>query len=512
MKKILFLYLITFGVFAQLKAPFETVKVQNGLVSGIYSNGVNVFKGIPFAAPPVGELRWKAPQPAANWQGVRKADTFSASAIQAKPVPFMMYTAEFLAPQEPLSEDCLYLNVWTAAKTATEKRPVIVWVHGGGFSGGSGSVPLYDGEDLAKKGVVFVTINYRLGVFGFLAHPDLTKEAKGKEVGNFAFLDQIAAFEWVKKNIAAFGGDPNNVTLAGQSAGAFSVNVLMASPLAKGLFHKAIAESGGMFGISSRVKTVSEAEQTGVALAQKLNAKSIADLRAKSADELLKAGGGITSPVLDNYVIVGDMHSIFTKNQQNDVPLLTGWNAGDRFPSPKTLTAEEFKADAAKKYGSLAPDFLKVYPAATDAEAKEAQLEVGGHLLFAWQNYTWAGLQSTYGKNKAYLYFFKHVPPQHPGKPDFGAFHSAEFGYALHTLRNWDRPFTETDRKLEDQMSSYWANFAKNGNPNSKGLPEWKAFDTKSMQTMIFGDTPASAEIPFKAQFGFWDNYRETLK
>ena len=277
MKKVLFLCLIVFLGRAQSKAPFETVRTQNGLVSGIYSNGVNVFKGIPFAAPPVGELRWRAPQPAASWQGIRKCNTFSASAMQAKPAPFMMYTAEFLAPPEPLSEDCLYLNVWTAAKAVNEKRPVIVWVHGGGFTGGSGSVPLYDGEDLAKKGIVFVTINYRLGVFGFLAHPELSKEANGKEVGNYAFLDQIAALEWVKKNISAFGGDPNNVTLAGQSAGAFSVNVLVASPLAKGLFHKAIAESGGMFGFSLRMKSIADAEQTGAAFAQKLKANSIAD-------------------------------------------------------------------------------------------------------------------------------------------------------------------------------------------------------------------------------------------
>lgn len=508
MKKILFLCLISFLIRAQSKAPFETVRTQKGTISGVYSNGVNVFKGIPFAAPPVGELRWKAPQPVANWQGVRKCDAFSASAMQPTPAPFMMYTTEFLAPPEPLSEDCLYLNVWTAAKAANEKRPVIVWIHGGGFSGGSGSVPLYDGEDLAKKGVVFVTINYRLGVFGFLAHPDLTRETNGKGVGNFAFLDQIAAFEWVKNNIAAFGGDPGNVTLSGQSAGAFSVNVLMASPLAKGLFHRAIAESGGMFGISSRVKSVTDAEQTGIAFTQKLQANSIADLRAKSAEEILKAGGGITSPVMDNYVITGDMYSLFANNKQNDVPLLTGWNAGDRFPSPKTLTAVEFKADVEKKYGAFANDFLKVYPANTDVEAKESQLEVGGHLLFAWQNYTWAKLQSSHGKNKAYLYFFKRVPPHYPDKPDFGAFHSAEFGYALHTLRNWDRPFTDIDRRLEDQMSSYWVNFARTGNPNSKGLPEWTAFEPGKQQVMIFDDKPETQSLPFKPQFEFWDKYR----
>ena len=507
MKKALLLLLISFIGKSQSIAPFATVRTENGLIAGSIDNEVHVFKGIPFAAPPIGELRWKAPQPVVNWKGVRKCETFSASAMQAKPAPFMMYTAEFLAPPEPLSEDCLYLNVWSAAKSPAEKRPVMVWIHGGAFTSGSGSVPLYNGEELAKKGVIFVTINYRLGVFGFLAHPDLSKESNGHGSGNYAFLDQIAALQWVKKNIAAFGGDPANVTLAGQSAGAFSVNVLMASPLAKGLFHKVIAESGGMFGLSGRVKTLADAEQTGVAFAQKLQATSVAELRAKSADDIMKSAAGISSPVMDGYVMPNEIYTTFANNKQNDVPVLTGSNSGDRFGSAKPLSASEFKADIEKKYSNFASDLLKVYPAGTDEEAKESQAALGGHQLFAWQNYTWAKLQATHGKNKAYLYYFTHVPLQHPNKPDYGAFHSAEFGYALHTLKHWDRPFTETDRTLEDQMSSYWVNFAKTGNPNGKNLPEWKPFNTQTYQTMIFGDKPQPETLPSKAQMEFWDKY-----
>ncbi|HRH60881.1 MAG TPA: carboxylesterase family protein, partial [Chitinophagaceae bacterium] len=253
----LFMVIITSVITAQKnKAP--VVKTNAGLISGIINDDatVRIYKGIPFAAPPVGELRWKAPQPLQSWSGVKKCDAFSASPMQNKPTPFMMYTPEFLIPEQPISEDCLYLNVWTAAKSSKEKRPVIVWIYGGGFVSGGSACAIYDGENLAKKGVVFVSINYRVGVFGFLAHPELTKESNGKGSGNFAFLDQIAALQWVKKNIEAFGGDPNRVTIAGQSAGSFSVNALMASPVAKGLFQRAIGESGAMFNVDGRSLTL----------------------------------------------------------------------------------------------------------------------------------------------------------------------------------------------------------------------------------------------------------------
>jgi para-nitrobenzyl esterase len=250
---------------------------------------VKIFKGIPYAAPPLGELRWKAPMPVPHWEGIRKCGIFPASAMQGKPAPILMWSREFMAPEEPLSEDCLYLNLWTAATTIGEKRPVIVWIHGGAFIGGSGSVPLYDGEEMAKKGVVFITINYRLGIFGFLAHPELSKESPYRVSGNYGILDQIAALQWIRNNVAAFGGDPGRVTIAGQSAGAFSVNALMVSPLAKGLFHRAIGQSGGMFSSDMGIVTnLENAELAGLKISEILKVVTISELRALSAEQLLK--------------------------------------------------------------------------------------------------------------------------------------------------------------------------------------------------------------------------------
>ena len=271
-------------------SSFDTIKVDGGHISGTVNSAgdVHIFKGIPFAAPPVGTLRWKEPQPVKPWTGVKKCDTFSASPMQNKPVSFMMYTPEFLIPEKPISEDCLYLNVWTAAKTSNEKRPVIVWIYGGGFVSGGSACGIYDGEELAKKGVVFVSINYRVGVFGFLAHPELTKESNGKGSGNFAFLDQIAGLKWVKQNIAAFGGDPDRVTIAGQSAGSFSVNALMASPQAKGLFQRAIGESGAMFNEDGRALTLEAAETNGKKFMEAVHSNSIDEMRKMSAEAFRK--------------------------------------------------------------------------------------------------------------------------------------------------------------------------------------------------------------------------------
>jgi len=486
----------------------DTVSIETGKITGIRndSSGVWAFKGIPFAAPPLGDLRWKEPQPAAPWEGVRACTTFSASAMQNPPNPFMMWSKEFMAPLEPLSEDCLYLNVWTAAASADEKRPVIVWIHGGGFTGGSGSVPLYDGEGLAKKGVVFVTINYRLGIFGFLAHPELTKESPHQASGNYALLDQLAALRWVKKNIAVFGGDPGRVTIAGQSAGSFCVNALMASPLGKGLFERAIGQSGGMFSRETRLMPLADAEKAGLAVAEKMKVKSLAELRAIPAADLLNAAS--TNVVtLDGYFLPRSVLEIFEAGEQNDVPLLTGWNSDEGFAFGKPKTAQEFKADAEKKYGSMAADFLKVYPAANDEQAASTQKIISRNEIFAWQNYTWARKQSR-AKSKAFLYQFSRVPP---GEPNYGAFHSAEFGYCLATLYNWDRPFEAWDHTLSDAMSSYWVNFAANGDPNGEGLTVWPPLDLSNLQLIDFGNEIKVGGIPSKDQFDFMDAYQATL-
>lgn len=474
------------------------VRVEGGLITGYKSGQVTVFKGVPFAAPPVGNLRWKPPMPVVAWTGIRKCVTPGASAMQAKPVPFMMWTKEFMAPEEPLSEDCLYLNIWTAAGKSNEKRPVIVWIHGGAFTGGSGTVPLYDGEEMAKKGVVFVTINYRLGVFGFLAHPELSAESPSKVSGNYGILDQIAALKWVKNNISAFGGDPDNVTIDGQSAGSFSVNALMVSPLAKNLFQRAIGQSGGMFSANTGiVYDLKSAEEAGTRYVQQAGVSGIKELRTKPADELLKIQGrwGIA---IDR-VVVMPADEAFASGMQNDVPLITGWNADDGFSMGPPQKADAYRENIRKTYGEKADEFLKVFPGDDDAEAKQSQKLVS-QMFFGWQNYNWARMQSTTGKGKSYLYYFTHVPP---GEPNYGAFHSSEFGYALKTLKLWNRPFVKWDYDLSEIMSSYWINFAKTGNPNGPGLPEWPSFDSNSPEIIELGDRVKSVDLPHREQLEF---------
>lgn len=484
------------------KIDVNKVLTEAGYISGKYNNGrtVKIFMGVPFAAPPVNSLRWKPPQPVSEWDGVRDCTTPPPSAMQSKPAPFMMWSKEFMAPEEPLSEDCLYLNIWTTASKTKEKLPVIVWIHGGAFTGGSGIVPLYNGEEMAKKGVVFITINYRLGVFGFLVHPELSAESPLKTSGNYGILDQIAALKWIKNNIAAFGGDPGNVTIAGQSAGSFSVNALMISPLAKGLFHRAIGQSGGMFsrGIGI-VFDLKAAEAAGTKYAEQLKAASINELRTKSAEDLMKTQGrwGL---VTDN-IVIPSADKTFAEGKQNDVPLISGWNSDDGVSMGPAPNAETFRANALKNYGEKADEFLKLFPAGTDEEVKTSQKLVT-QLSFGWMNYHWAGIQSETGKNKAYLYFFTRVPP---GEPNYGAFHSAEFGYALKTLKLWNRPFTQTDYDLSEKMSSYWVNFAKTGDPNGKDLPYWPAFDKASPKVILLGDEVKSADLPYGKQLEFFD-------
>jgi para-nitrobenzyl esterase len=504
MKKITLLLLL-----ALLLAPscntsridVRNVRTLSGDVAGKTTDdgAVKVFMGVPFAAPPVGALRWKAPQPVQAWEGVRECTAPPASAMQGKPTPFFCWSKEFLIPEEPISEDCLYLNVWTPAQTANDQLPVIVWIHGGGFSSGSGTVPLYDGEALARKGVIFVTINYRLGIFGFLAHPELSAEAENGVSGNYGLLDQIAALQWVKQNIAAFGGNPERVTIAGQSAGAMSVNLLVVSPLAKGLFCGAIAQSGGMFGKNfSLGSDLQTAEERGKQLTGHLGT-NISGLRQLPADSLLKIRGmfGIT---VDN-IVIPNVETAFEQSRYNDVPLISGWNADDGVSFAPPAPAEQYKAQIKVQYGENATKYLEVFPGNTDEEALRSQKLVS-QLFFGWNNFRWATLQSEKGKHPAYLYYFKHVPP---GEPNYGAFHSAEFAYALHTLNQWDRPFTEADYALEEIMSHYWVNFAATGNPNGKGLPQWTAFHPDSPGIIEFDSETKAAPLPFEKELKFLD-------
>ena len=481
----------------------DTIRIETGLVSGVKSDSSDVvsYKGIPFAAPPVGYLRWKAPQPAQPWAGVKKCTAFGPSPMQTKPVPFGVYTPEFLIPETPISEDCLYLNVWTDAKKAA-KKAVFVWIYGGGFGSGGAGVPIYDGEAMAKKGIIFVSINYRVGVFGFMAHPDLTKESPNNASGNYGLLDQLAALKWVKNNIAAFGGDPDNVTVAGQSAGSMSISCLVASPLGKGLFKKAIAESGSLLIAKAafQVNALKDAEQQGVKLAQSVNASSLADLRKVPAADLMKFPGRY-GPVTDGYVLPEPVPQIFAEGKQNDVALITGWNADEAFAAIKPK--EAFIQQAKDQYGADADTFLKYFPAATDAESTASQNKLSRDMIFAMSDYKWAKLQSEQGKSPVYLYNFNHKLPASPDFVKYGAFHTGEVAYVTYNLKFLHRPWLPGDFKLAAIMSAYWVNFIKYGNPNGKALPVWPQFNTKTNQVEVLDIATGAQTLPAKDELEF---------
>ncbi|MDB5018213.1 MAG: fumD 1 [Mucilaginibacter sp.] len=482
----------------------DTITIEGGRISGIKSEMSNVvsFKGIPFAAPPVGELRWKAPQAVRPWRGIKKCDSFGPSPMQAKPVPFMVYTSEFLIPEKPISEDCLYLNVWTKARKGN-KKPVFVWIYGGGFTSGGTAVPIYDGEAMAKKGIIFVSVNYRVGVFGFLAHPELTKESPDNASGNYGLLDQITALKWIKRNIVAFGGDPDNVTIAGQSAGSMSVNCLVASPVAKGLFNKAIAESGSMMIANPMMKTsnLAGAEQQGLKLAQAVNAISLKELRKVPAAELMKFGGHY-SPIVDGFVLPKPVAEIFAEGKENNVPVLIGWNADESFVAA-FKSKEAFQQQAKEQYGPDADQFLKYYPSNTDEEAKRSQIKLSRDMIFAMSGYKWAGIQSTQGKSPVYLYYFAHKLPATADYVKYGAFHTGEVAYVMDNLKFLHRPWQPVDFKLAQLMSDYWVNFITSGNPNGKGLPVWPKYNTRSYPAMVFDKSAAKQELPDKEELEF---------
>jgi para-nitrobenzyl esterase len=463
----------------------DPVKTDAGLLSGIAgtSADVRVFKGIPYAAPPVGPLRWKAPQPAAKWDGVREAAAFGPRCVQSGGGGGRAGAP----PPPPTSEDCLYVNVWTASASASAKLPVMVWSYGGAFTGGAGSLPGYDGEALAKKGVVFVTYNYRLGPFGFFSHPELSKESGRGASGNYGVMDLLAALKWVQKNIAAFGGDPGRVTIVGESAGAALESVLVGSKEGKGLYQRVIAESASWSGVRmEKMQTLAQAEQAGKNAAAKIGATSLADLRSKSAEDIQKMPGG--RPMIDGWYVTEDLSATYAKGRQTDVDVLVGSNKDEAafpfFGVPKG-TASEFAAQVKDRFGERSDAFLKIYPAGTDAESNAAQLASFRDEV-AWNMRSWAASQSKQRKGKAYLYYFTKEPPANGSQPSRGAIHTAEIPYALgNAARNW----TDADRALSETMTAYWVNFAANGNPNGKGLPVWPEFKAEGGgKTMMLGD------------------------
>jgi para-nitrobenzyl esterase len=498
----------TTSVDAQSAGP--VVKTDAGAVAGtIDAAGIRVFKGIPYAAPPVGDLRWKEPQPVASWTGTRDATQFGDRCQQTA---FPAYSP---IGTRGMSENCLFVNVWSAPHA--NHAPVLVWIHGGGFGYGYSNQAEYDGDRFAQKGLVFVNLNYRVGAFGFLALPGLTQESPHKTSGNYGILDQIDALQWVQRNIAAFGGDPENVTIFGESAGSISVSLLTASPLAKGLFHRAIGDSGAGLGTivdTLPIRPLAWEEQRGMAFASALHARSVAELRSVSAAEIADVGehgrehlfsAGVYAPNIDGYLLHESPARTFARGGQNDVALITGWNLhestvwmegngrdGNCAPVwANAETAQTFTDQAKRTFGSGADAVLALYPHATDDEAKASAGFLAGDLIIAWSGWKWADLQSRSGRTTTFLYFFAKMPP---AQSPFGvATHGSEIAYAFDNLQahpwNWD----SMDAELAQQMSSYYANFVKTGNPNGPGLPVWPVYRPAAPQRMIFDEHGALA-------------------
>jgi len=487
-------------------AATVTVKTESGLLSAAPPTaGVTAYLGIPYAAPPVGELRWKPPQPALRWDGIRKADTFGTSCMQNQAGSRLPWTEEFMT-QGPIGEDCLFLNVWTAARAPNGRVPVMLWIYGGGFNEGSSSVAVYDGTELAKKGVIVVSVNYRVGPLGFLTHPELTKESEHGSSGNYGLLDQIAALRWVRDNIAAFGGDPNQVTIFGQSAGALSVAALMRSPLARGLFARAIAQSGpGLLGRNAlgAGSTLSDREAAGLKYAESKGAHSLADLRALPAAAFFTPAGGRGGTPAPNG-IVRDGWVLTDTAPAEQVPVMVGFVADDIGVAGSAAgarpAAATYKSDAERIYGDQAATFMKLYPAASDTDVPVAQKSAARDRIRVSID-LWAAEQSRSSK-RLYTYFFDRVIPW-PAHPEFGAFHTSEVPYVFNTIARINRPWEPVDKTVAEAASSYWANFARKVDPNGPGLPRWAAYDANTHMTMQIGPRTGAMRVaePDKLQF-----------
>jgi para-nitrobenzyl esterase len=475
-------------------AAAEPVTVDGGYLQGVVADGVRVFKGIPFAAPPVGPLRWRAPQAVAGWSGIRAADRFSAVCPQHGSYP------PESAP-EPTSEDCLYLNIWTPQQPAAKPLPVMVWIYGGALENGSASTPLYAGEGFARRGVILVTINYRLGVLGFLALNSLSKESAVGVSGNYGLLDQIAALRWVQRNIGAFGGDTQRVTIFGQSSGSISVSALVASPLAKGLFQRAIGESGGLFEPLdlSPGFSLAGAEDNGREFARRQGTTTLAELRAKSASDLLNTPFDAHF-VVDDYVLKESPFDAYRAHAQNDVDVLVGSNAdeGQLFLQKKSVTIANFKDVLGADFPAPLVWLLHPNPGNTDSEARLAAAAIEGDMRFRWDMWTWARLAVENGGKHVYYYMFSRTPPFSSGNRYYGlgATHGMEMPYVFDHLDQQAVPWTTQDRELAAVLPEYWTNFAKNGDPNGPGLPVWRSFRESRDTVMFLGAQLRAEPIP----------------
>ena len=489
------------------------------------SGDVDVFRGIPYARPPVGDLRWRAPQAPAPWRGVRDARRFGAAAMQRLAPANSLFSFE--ANKE--AEDCLSLNVWTGTMAGDGARPVIVWLHMGAFQFGSGSAAIYDGASWARAGAVFVSLNFRLGRLGFLAHRELSEESGNS--GNYGLLDQVAALEWVRDNIAGFGGDPNCVTIYGVSSGASSVSLLMASPRARGMFHRAIAESGGSFGPIGRStglgdywQTLDAAEASGERWARATGARSLVELRALDDDSIrlanarpIEPGEGAFDalrPIVDGSTLPASTLAIFEAGQQALVPLLVGSALQEEFVvADPDRGAAAYRDQAQLQHGNAAEEFLRLYPGDDDLAASASALRAAGHRLFTWQNWIWATLHARRVPD-TYYYRFEQPPPlpakryreQTAGR-SLGAFHGASLFYSFDALRFRDWPWSGGDKRLAKMMIEAWMHFARTGRPAAEVLPSWPRFDSAAPMVMSLSSASHLQPVPEQATMRFWDRF-----
>jgi para-nitrobenzyl esterase len=481
-------------------AHAATLKTEQGILQGTQENNIDIYRGVPYAAPPVKENRWRLPQPPASWQGVRSATHFAASCQQTLSSGFGPYTREYMV-DGPVSEDCLYLNIWRPSHTPATRLPVMVWIHGGGFTSGSGSTPIYDGAALASRGMIVITINYRLGVFGFLAHPSLTREGQGS--GNYGIADIIAALKWVNRNIDAMGGDKNRITVAGQSAGSMSIHDLMVSPAAKPLFTRAISESGP--GMGRPPASLASAEVTGQQFMRSAGVTTLEQLRQLPAEKLMaadqKMGPGLLrfAPVIDGKLIPVDPYSNLA-GTYHDTPLLAGMNADESFSLPeKTLAG--VKQDIKQIFADSAPQATRLYQPEQAVNYSQLNQQIRRERGLA-STLKWADARVKSGDQPLYLYQFTHVEP---GTEEWGVFHTSEVPYALGNLHvPSSRQFSAEDDKVSSVVSTYWVNFIKTGNPNDGNLPEWRTFDANAPQMMMLNSSPAMQPIFTPEKLAFY--------
>lgn len=506
------------------------ITISSGIVEGEFDIKTNIqsFKGIPFAQPPVGDLRWKAPQPVTSWNGVKQTKKFGPRAIQSNVFGDMGFRSD------GMSEDCLYLNVWSPAKSADEKLPVLVYFYGGGFAAGDGSESRYDGENMAKKGIVTLTVNYRLGIWGFFSHPELTKESPNHASGNYGLLDQNAALKWVQANISKFGGDPKRVTIAGESAGSIAVSAQMASPLSKGLIAGAIGESGGSIFPTLAPVPLAQAEKTGLEFAQKIGAPSLKDLRSMSTLELyqksLGTSLGVFKTTIDGYFLTKTLPETFEAKQQAMVPLLLGWNSEEMtyraLTAGKDITNEIYIQKVKELYGNKADEVLKLYPVGTPEVTEQSATDLAGDRFIAYSTWKWFDLHRKNSTQPVYRYYYAHPRPEMRDKSleaglaggvikknsntpktpiPKGAVHSAEIEYAMGNLDgNKDYAWTEADYSVSETMMNYFANFIKTGNPNGEKLPVWQmAKEEEKPEVMIIDLMSKSKKAENDARYLF---------